>query len=188
MQVYDLMSGMGEVWGALARVLDQRGSVIAVDFSAGMMQGARKHQHDFQHNTHLIEADLLDTSQTWQAADAVVSCFGLKTFSKSQQAQFAKQVNLFIKPGGCFAMLEISVPDFPPLRLLYMFYLKRVIPLAGRLLLGDPDHYRLLGLYTERFGNARHFYECLAAQGFEIKYTRYFWGCASGVVGSKPLN
>lgn len=188
MQVYDLMSGMGEVWGALAQVLDASGSVLAVDFSAGMMQGARKHQTDFQHQTQLIQADLLDRSRSWQAADAVVSCFGLKTFSKSQQVQFAQQITHFLKPGGCFAMLEISVPDFAPLRLLYLFYLKQVIPLAGKLLLGNPDHYRLLGVYTEGFVNARHFYDCLAAEGFHLEYRRYFWGCASGVVGSKPLS
>jgi demethylmenaquinone methyltransferase/2-methoxy-6-polyprenyl-1,4-benzoquinol methylase len=34
-----------------------------------------------------------------------------------------------------------------------MFYLKHIIPGIGRLLLGNPENYRMLGVYTEKFGN-----------------------------------
>ena len=40
--------------------------------------------------------------------------------------------------------MEVSVPPSAVLRKLYMFYVRRVIPLIGLLLLGKPENYRLL--------------------------------------------
>ena len=57
-----------------------------------------------------------------------------------------------VKSGGT-SRSEISVPLFLPLRAVCMFYLKRVIPFVGRLLLGDPQCYRMLGSYTQAFQN-----------------------------------
>jgi len=73
-----------------------------------------------------------------------------------------------------------------PLRAAYMFYLKWVIPLIGRLLLGNPDCYRMLGVYTQAFGNATHFAGCLRKAGLEVDPVSYFFGCATGVRGRKP--
>ena len=67
-----------------------------------------------------------------------------------------------------------------------MFYLKRVIPLIGRLFLGNPDCYRMLGVYTEAFGDATFFAECLRTAGLESSLVSHLFGCATGVRGTKP--
>jgi demethylmenaquinone methyltransferase/2-methoxy-6-polyprenyl-1,4-benzoquinol methylase len=67
-----------------------------------------------------------------------------------------------------------------------MFYLKWLIPLVGRLLLGNPDSYRMLGVYTQAFDNAMHFAACLREAGLEVAPVSYFFGCATGVRGIKP--
>ena len=100
-------------------------------------------------------------------ADAVVSSFGLKTFDREQQRRLAHTVARLLKPGGTYSFVEISVPPFLPLRAAYMFYLKWLIPLIGRLLLGNPDSYRMLGAYTQAFDNATHFAGCLREAGLE---------------------
>jgi demethylmenaquinone methyltransferase/2-methoxy-6-polyprenyl-1,4-benzoquinol methylase len=67
-----------------------------------------------------------------------------------------------------------------------MFYLNKIIPIIGRLFLGNPVCYRMLGAYTEAFGNARHFAECLREAGLKAVLVSYFFGCATGVRGFKP--
>jgi demethylmenaquinone methyltransferase/2-methoxy-6-polyprenyl-1,4-benzoquinol methylase len=67
-----------------------------------------------------------------------------------------------------------------------MFYLKRLIPLVGRMLLGNPDCYRRLGAYTEPFGEASHFANCLREAGLKATSVSFFFGCATGVRGMKP--
>ncbi len=64
-----------------------------------------------------------------------------------------------------------------------MFYLKEIIPLLGRLLLGNPENYRMLGLYTEKFRDCRTMRDLLARHGLRTTYHDYFFGCASGVSG-----
>jgi ubiquinone/menaquinone biosynthesis C-methylase UbiE len=67
-----------------------------------------------------------------------------------------------------------------------MFYLKRIVPLLGRLLLGDPACYRMLGIYTEAFGDCRRFAEALESAGLQVEQSRLFFGCATAVRGRKP--
>lgn len=131
-------------------------------------------------------ADVLAWEPQTALADVVVSSFGLKTFDREQQRQISHTVARLLKPGGTYSFVEISVPPFRPLRGLFMFYLKWVIPLIGRALLGNPDCYRMLGVYTEAFGNATHFVGCLREAGLEAVPVSYFFGCATGVRGVKP--
>jgi demethylmenaquinone methyltransferase/2-methoxy-6-polyprenyl-1,4-benzoquinol methylase len=185
--VFDLMSGMGELWPDIGRRLSGGGRIRAVDFSAEMCARAeetasRLHGVELQ----MRQEDILDNGISDGAADVVVSSFGLKTFSPEQRARLAEQVARILRPGGVFSLLEISVPRFPPMRWPYMLYLKYAIPFLGRLFLGNPDNYRMLGVYTESFGDCRGFVDDCASAGLEVTERRFFLGCASAVVGRKP--
>jgi ubiquinone/menaquinone biosynthesis C-methylase UbiE len=65
-------------------------------------------------------------------------------------------------------------------------YLKHIIPIIGWVLLGNPENYRMLGVYTEQFGDCRSMRNALARNGLRATYHEYFFGCASGVSGIKP--
>lgn len=43
----------------------------------------------------------------------------------------------------------------------------------------------MIGTYCTTFGDASRFAGMLRAQGLEVAYRRYFFGCATGVAGSK---
>ena len=107
-------------------------------------------------------------------------CAGSNVFSPNEDTTASNE-----SAGGTYSFIEISVPDARALRIAYMFYMKRVIPLVGRVLLGNPANYRLLGTYTEEFGDCAHFARCLERAGLEATFVRYFFGCATGVVGRK---
>lgn len=85
-----------------------------------------------------------------------------------------------------FSFIEISVPRSRLLQFVYLFYLENVIPWIGRLFLGNPANYRLLGFYTKEFGDSQHFAESLRQQGLRVIQVSYFFGCATGVHGCKP--
>ena len=77
------------------------------------------------------------------------------------------------------------MPHARGLRLLYLFYLNRIIPWVGRLFLGNPANYRMLGIYTQQFGNCKYFAECLREQRMQVTKVSDFFGCATGVRGYK---
>jgi ubiquinone/menaquinone biosynthesis methyltransferase len=182
--IMDLMSGMGEMWPSIIARSDNTCRLQAIEFSPQMC----KHAHEKHPNLHieLLEVDVLENHVPDSSIDVITSGFGLKTFSDDQKVLLAKQIARMLKPGGQISMIEISVPTFAPLRLLYMFYLKFVIPIVGQLFLGNPENYRMLGIYTQAFGDCTKMTEYLKAAGLAVLQKRYFFGCATGIVGSKP--
>lgn len=184
----DLMTGMGELVPDLARRVGPEGSVRAVDLSPVMCRLARKHISRAGCPVEVVEADALGPDLPPGSADAVVSSFGLKTFDAGQTERLAAQVARALKPGGAFALVEISVPPNRWLRRPYLFYLRHVIPWVGRLFLGNPDNYRLLGVYTEAFGDCRGAAEAFARAGLAVRPASFFFGCATGLHGHKPAS
>jgi len=184
--VVDLMTGMGELFSSLRRRFPTARRVVAIDFSAKMCESARAQAAKSPFSVEVIEADVFDRRIGEGTADIVVSSFGLKTFSQEQQTALAAEIERLLKPGGQFSLIEISIPENRPLRILYHFYLGMMIPLIGKLCLGNPDNYRFLGVYAREFGNSRFFHRQLVARGLHATYFEHFFGCASGVYGVKP--
>jgi ubiquinone/menaquinone biosynthesis methyltransferase len=186
MVVCDLMCGMGECWNAIALRLGERDELIGVDLSDKMLQGAVKRKAKFARlNIALQKQNALDNTLEDECVDCVICGFGVKTFSEEQKETLAAEIRRILKPQGTFSLIEVSVPSGWILKALYMFYLKHIIPIIGRLLLGNPENYRMLGVYTEKFGNCKTIRDILARQGLRVRYHIYFFGCASGVSGVK---
>jgi len=187
MIVLDWMTGMGEGWGHVLRRIGPGGHLIATDLSAGMLGHARTRQSRWPgHDITVLEGDVLDSGMPDGSADAIVSLFGAKTLSDAQYTRLAAEMARVLRPGGRFSLIEVSVPPNRLLRLAYLFYLRRVIPILGALMLGDPQNYRMLGVYTVRFGDCRRLAASIGAAGLHAELGSYFFGCASGVRGWRP--
>lgn len=180
----DLLSGKGECWRTIFKNSDHASKLIAIDFSEEMNKAAhiRKKKHP-NRDIEILNENVFKNSIPDQAADFVVSGFGLKTFSNEQLELLAKETERMLKVGGKFSFVDISVPKGKMLRLFFMFYLKNIIPILGKIFLGNPDSYRMLGIYTTEFGNAEKVAEIFRKYKFEVKYVPYFFGCASGITG-----
>lgn len=183
--VCDLMAGMGELWPAVARQLDFTGCIRTVDISPVMCERSRSTAAQIRTPVDIRLGDALRSDLPDSAADVVLSCFGLKTFSRPQLYELALQLERILKPGGCFSCLEISVPSSALLRIPYLFYLTSVIPLIGWAFLGNPDNYRWLGVYTKAFVNCDVFVDACRAAGLVAERQSFFFGCATAVVGRK---
>lgn len=183
--VVDLMSGMNELCRSLSHHASNNLHVTSVDISPEMVRLARK-AWPFHVETKI--EDVLTWDFEPGSADAVISSFGLKTFDRDQQMQLARIVARLLRPGGHFSFVEVAVPPARILRWPYMFYLNRIIPWIGRLFLGNPLNYQMLGIYTQDFGSCQYFRECLQQHGLQVRTVNYFFGCATGVFGTKPLS
>jgi len=179
------MTGMGELCTELAKRLDVDGDLIDLDLSLVLWRHASK--HTFGNRYRVIETAAWSCPIQESSVDNVYSPFGLKPFDDDQLAALASEVRRILRPGGAFAFLEISVPPRCILRVPYMFYLNQIIPLLGRLFLGNPDNYRLLGVYTTAFGNCSTAATLFRDAGLQVELRSYFFGCATGFVGRRPI-
>ena len=186
--VLDLMCGMGELCPDLLRMLGPEGRIHALDLSPAMCAEARKlHSTHDPTRLHIIQADALNCPIADESVDVVISTFGQKTFHRQQLIKLGEEVHRILRPGGQFSFLEISVPKFRLLQWPYMAYLHYIIPWIGKLAMGNRENYRLLGVYTDAFQNCRHAVDAFTAAGLHVQYQTYFFGCATGISGWRPL-
>lgn len=186
-KVLDLMTGMGELCPEIGKMVGDDGAILALDLSPVMCDRASR-QISSSHNGRpgILKADALNSPIKEGSIDFVVSTFGLKTFSAEQISELGKQVHHVLRPGGQFSFLEISIPDSRWLKLPFLAYLKFIIPWIGRLALGNPDNYSMLGVYTTRFGDCRQAHDRFVQAGLRVRFRSFFFGCATGITGYKP--
>ena len=76
------------------------------------------------------------------AFEAVTCAFGVRNIS--DRAAALGQMYRVLTPGGRVGICEFSLPAHPMLRRMYWFYLSRVMPLLGRVVVGDAEPLRYL--------------------------------------------
>lgn len=184
--VVDLMTGMGECWRHILTNEHKVGKLIALDFCAEMTKYAEKKRPNYPNaSIEILNENVFDNSIPDNSVDHIVSGFGLKTFNQQQLYQLEEEMNRILKPNGTFSFIEVSVPKNGILRFFYMFYLKRVVPLLGALFLGNPETYKMLGVYTQKYANSKNAFEAFNNKRFKAEYVDYFYGCATGIKGVK---
>jgi ubiquinone/menaquinone biosynthesis methyltransferase len=184
-EIVDLMTGMGETWSGVKSKFPNS-TVTALDFSNEMLKNAqKKNENRFNSEFNLVQQDVLVNELSSSQFDVVICAFGLKTFDNDQLRTLALETSRILKPGGQFSFIEVSKPENRILRSLYKFYLGKVIPIFGRLLLGNPAEYKMLWKYTDRFKNAKKASAIFTDAGLKAHYYSYFFSCASGFHGVK---
>lgn len=181
--VCDMMAGSGECWSYLRR----RGAhIVSIDFSSYMSNRQRDRRDQSELEVDVRCENATSTSLKAESMDAVISAFGLKTLSDAALGDFARELSRILKPGGCFSLLEISVPSSRWLQAPYGWYIGKVVPWLGKLFLGDIECYRMLGIYTREFGSCDRVLHHFEEAGLSVVVKSHFFGCATSLVGSKP--
>ena len=184
--VVDLMTGMGECWKHILKNSNKDSKLIGLDFSTEMINRAEKNKGKFKKsNIEIFKENVFENSIGNETADFVISGFGLKTFNDEQLGKLANEIDRILKSNGKFSLIDVSVPNSKFLKPFYMFYLKNIIPILGKLFIGSQETYRMLGIYTEEFGNSKNVHRIFNKPEFEVEYVEYFYGCASGIKGRK---
>lgn len=184
-EIIDLLTGMGETWTATKNKMPNS-NLRVLDFSEGMLKYAKqKSKTKFNSEVKVIQQDVLNNELQSNYYDFVTCAFGLKTFNAEQLNNLATETKRILKPGGQFSFIEVSKPNYTILKIVYGFYLGQVIPILGKLLLGNPEEYKMLWKYTNKFGNAKQATEIFSKVGLHTKFKSYFYGCATGFYGQK---
>ena len=173
--VLDLACGTGDLTKALA----ERGwPVTGLDISAEMMTVGKEKCRDLRPQPVFMQGSAEQIPFADDTFDAVTIAFGLRNFD--HRAQCLAEIRRVLKPGGRLAVLEFAIPRNPIWRVLYLFYFKHSMRLAGRII-GQADAYGYLVDSVLSFPR----YEALSREfegaGFRhIHYTPYSGGIAVG--------
>jgi len=154
----DVASGTGDLALELKRRVGPAGEVIGSDFSEGMLDVARSKSGDVR--WEWADAQALPYADDEFAASTVG--FGARNFGDLDKG-LAEMVRV-VRPGGRVVVLEITVPQKPPLSSFFRIWFDRIVPLLGRLT-GDPEAYDYLPSSVKRFPGPEALAGRLAAAG-----------------------
>src|SRR6266487_1181063 len=134
----DLCAGTLDLAAELARQAGFRGRVIGADFAVPMLaQGRHKAPR-----TVPIAADALALPFPAARFDGALVGFGVRNLADLDRG--LSEAARVLKPGARFVILEFATPRFAPLRAMYLFYFRRVLPAIGRLVSKHRDAYTYL--------------------------------------------
>lgn len=181
-RLLDLASGTGDIALEALRH-DSRARVTAADFSLEMMRVGRRRPGG--ERIAWCAADALALPFADGSFDAVTSGYLLRNVADRAGA-FREQARV-VRPGGRVVCLDTSPPPASPLRPLVRFYLRRVIPLLGRLIAGERSAYAYLSASTEGFKAPEELAAIMREAGLvEVGYRRFMAGTIAVHVGTRP--
>lgn len=147
--ILDVAAGTGTSSAALAR---DKASVVAVDFSAGMIEVGRARQRGNPHIT-FVQADATDLPFPEAEFDAVTISFGLRNVAQphSALAEFYRVT----KPGGRLVVCEFSTPTSAIVRAGYATYRRYAMPRLAALVSSSSGAYGYLNQSIEAWPSQR---------------------------------
>ncbi len=166
--VVDLCTGSGVSLPGLQRV---GRTLLGVDVSLAMLRHAGATYDASGWGPRLACADGFRLPLRDGSVDAVTIAFGIRNLRPRDRA--LAEIHRVLRPGGVLSVLEASAPAPGPLHAAHAFWVRHVIPAAGRLS-PDPSAYRYLSESIFEFGAGPEFEATLRASGFEVVGRRAF--------------
>ena len=162
LKTLDVATGTGDLLLSLfANGCDISGAV-GIDTSANMLAIAKEKLAS--HKVDLIQADIAENSLADDEFDAAVCAFGVRNFADVDSG--LKQMFRILKPAGRVLILEFSLPRNSVIRILYLFYLRFIIPIIGKIITGDINAYLYLSKTIRTFPCGQDFCHLLQEAGF----------------------
>src|SRR5256886_9516300 len=91
---------------------------------------------------------------------------GIRDLTVTGVQTCALPISRVLKPGARFVILEFATPRFSPLRAIYLFYFRRILPAIGRLVSKHRDAYTYLPESVLAFPEPEALSQRLVAAGF----------------------
>lgn len=182
--VLDLATGTAD----LAIELHRKGGtrITGADISEKMMEIGRKKiaGAGFSASIELVYGDAGALQFPDETFDAAMIAFGVRNFENL--AQGISEMHRVLRKGGKVMILEFSHPQSIPLKQLYGFYSRFIIPLMGRMISSHPSAYRYLPETVAAFPSGSAFIEIMQKAGFaDCRQISLSGGIASIYIGTR---
>lgn len=163
--ILDVATGTGD-FAIQALSLDPR-HITGIDISDGMLDMGRKklEKLNLTQKITLERGDSENLHFSDNTFDAATVGFGVRNFEDLERG--LSEILRVLRPGALLVVLEFSRPRQFPMRQLYNFYFKNILPGLGRLISSDKSAYTYLPESVEVFPDGTDFENILKKVGFK---------------------
>src|SRR5262245_47015021 len=185
--ILDVCTGTGDLAFTFHRATGGQSKIVAADFCVEMPQVGRAQQGRAGRGRELTFA-LADAEQLPFDDDrfAIVAvAFGLRNVANTERG--LAEMNRVCRPGGQVAVLEFSTPRWQPLRGLYLFYFRHILPRIGQFFArNNSAAYEYLPATVAQFPDGEGLAERMRGVGLKnVMYWPLTFGIATLYVGRK---
>ena len=167
-KVLDVATGTGDLAIAIASLKPQK--IVGIDISEKMLEIGRQKLTDKGLNlvVTLQQADAEKIPFSDNSFDAITVAFGVRNYENLELG--LGEMSRVLRKGGVMLILEFSHPESFPMKQLYAFYSRNIIPRLGRMISGNSKAYTYLPESVAAFPSGKSFLEILNKLG--LKNTR----------------
>lgn len=183
-RILDVATGTADFAFSAMRL--QPENIVGVDISEQMLEiGRKKIAHrNLSETIQLQSGEAEDLKFGDDHFDAAIVAFGARNFEHLDKG--LSEMNRVVRKGGSIVVLEFSRPKMFPLKQLYFFYFKNVLPFVGKLISKDSEAYQYLPDTVMKFPEGKEFLERLRMAGFSLlQEDRLTFGIATIYSGVK---
>lgn len=164
--ILDIATGTGDFAIQAAQILHPT-QLIGADISEGMMNIGRKKVKQMQLDgiINFAKEDCLHLTFECNTFDAVTAAFGIRNFQDLDQG--LKEMYRVLRKGGHLCIIELTTPVHAPMKQLFRFYAKSILPLVGKLISKDKGAYEYLQKSIAAFPQGEEMMKIFKNAGFQ---------------------
>jgi demethylmenaquinone methyltransferase/2-methoxy-6-polyprenyl-1,4-benzoquinol methylase len=185
--ILDLCSGTGDLALAYYRASGRQARIVAADFCHPMLVigNGKGHRAGADGQMTFVEADAQRLPLADNLFQIVCVAFGLRNVTNTDRG--LEEMARVCQPGGKVVVLEFSHPTWGPLRTVYSWYFRNVLPRIGQALSRNAqDAYNYLPESVGEFPAGEALAERMRQAGLaDVNFTPLSLGIATLYVGTK---
>lgn len=164
----------------------QADEIIGVDISEGMLEVGRKKikEKGIDHIIQLRRGDSEQLPFEEKTFDAYTVAFGVRNFENLELGM--SDMLRVLKTGGVGVVLEFSKPTVFPIKQLFRFYFRFIMPTVGKWISKDSRAYTYLPESVDAFPSGNAFLDIMKKVGYSnTRMIRLAGGIATIYIGEK---
>ena len=137
-----IATGTGDL--AIMMAKSTQAKITGFDLSAGMLEVGKNKvaEQKLDDRIEMIQGDAENMPFADNSFDCITVAFGVRNFENLKKG--LDEIYRVLKPGGKFIILEFSQPESFPMKQLYGFYSKNILPRIGKKISKDESAYTYL--------------------------------------------
>lgn len=185
--ILDVCTGTGDLAISFYKKTKGKSEIVATDFCPEMLEIGEKKQAKYPDDKRIrfIEADTQQLPLEDDRFHIVTVAFGLRNVSDTMAG--LREMVRVCRPGGQVAVLEFTMPRRQPIKGMYKWYFRNILPRIGQWFArNDSNAYEYLPETVGEFPQYEALTELMSEAG--LKDTRYIpltFGIATLYIGTK---
>jgi demethylmenaquinone methyltransferase / 2-methoxy-6-polyprenyl-1,4-benzoquinol methylase len=186
--IVDIASGTGDFAIEAIRMKAVSGTVTGVDISEGMLEVGRKkmRKRGIEDRVKMVVGDSENLQFPDNNFDGLTVGFGVRNFENLEKG--LSEMLRVIKPGALACILEFSKPSKFPMKQLFGFYFRFIMPLVGKIVSKDSRAYTYLPESVQAFPEGPEFVKIMEKCGYTEVVAKPLTGGIATIYFGKKKN